>query len=196
MAIRGKKWKFWNLLLRRWQPLWCQWRSLCGFRNFEKNSKFWIFFCKFENYGEFWKITKHNFQSRRQILTLGGVYCKETRCFQEKFTQLEMFLHARRSWRWRQISRLYVQVQSAKHVSGVKRRWLRKVLWFTDPPLQGKWKRQRKTFTLTLAFICFSFFTFWQVPASSLQSYHPCQAGLSTQHQSLADHLLDILPLK
>ena len=34
-------------------------------------------------------------------------FCKETRCFLEKFTQLEIFLHDRRSWRSRQISSLF-----------------------------------------------------------------------------------------
>ena len=45
------------------------------------------FFEKFENYGEFWKITNYNFQCRRQILTLGGVYC-----------EIFLFVHFNTSW--------------------------------------------------------------------------------------------------
>ena len=33
-AILSWKWKFWNLLVRRRRPLWCNWRPLCGFGNF------------------------------------------------------------------------------------------------------------------------------------------------------------------
>ena len=29
MAILSRKWKFWNLLVRRRRPLWFQWRPLC-----------------------------------------------------------------------------------------------------------------------------------------------------------------------
>ena len=47
-------------------PLWL-WKFL------EKIQNFGIFFANFENYGEFWKISNYNFQSRRQISTLGGV---------------------------------------------------------------------------------------------------------------------------
>ena len=36
MAILSWEWKFWNLLVRRRRPLWCQRRPLCGFGNFEK----------------------------------------------------------------------------------------------------------------------------------------------------------------
>ena len=47
MAILSWKWKFWNLLVRRRRPLWCQWRSLCGLENFEKKFKILIFFSKY-----------------------------------------------------------------------------------------------------------------------------------------------------
>ena len=40
----------------------------------EKNSEFRIFFENFENYGKSWKISNYNFQSRRQIMTLGWVF--------------------------------------------------------------------------------------------------------------------------
>ena len=43
----------------------------------ETNWKFWIFFRNFEsfeNYEEFWKIMSYNFKSKKQILTLRGVY--------------------------------------------------------------------------------------------------------------------------
>ena len=39
-----------------------------------KNFKILDFFANFENYGEFWKISNYNFQSRRQIMTTRGVY--------------------------------------------------------------------------------------------------------------------------
>ena len=71
-----KKWKFCNWLVRRRRPLWCQWRPLCGFGNFGK--KFWIwefFFLEIFKILNFFKILNYNFQSRKQILTLGGVYC-------------------------------------------------------------------------------------------------------------------------
>ena len=78
IAIFRKKLKFWKMLVRRRRPLWCYWRLLCGFENFEKKiQNFEYFFAKFENYGEFGKITIYNFQSRRQILTIGGVYVPE-----------------------------------------------------------------------------------------------------------------------
>ena len=57
-------------------PLWF-WQSWKTIQNFgEKNSKFCI---GFENYGEFWQIKSYNFHSRRQVLTLGGVYIFEGR---------------------------------------------------------------------------------------------------------------------
>ena len=37
----------------------------------EKKTKILDSFASFENYGEFWEITNCNFQSRRQILSLG-----------------------------------------------------------------------------------------------------------------------------
>ena len=40
----------------------------------EKIQIFWVFFANFLNYGGVWKIINYNLQSRRQILTLGGVY--------------------------------------------------------------------------------------------------------------------------
>ena len=72
MAILGKEWKFWNLLVRRRRPLWSQWRPLCGFGNFEKKIKILEFFPKIL---KIWKILNKNFQSKKQILTLRGVYC-------------------------------------------------------------------------------------------------------------------------
>ena len=59
-VIYPKLWrfsKFWNLPVRRRWPLWCQWRPLCGFGNFEKKKlKFWIFFCKG---WKLWRILKN-----------------------------------------------------------------------------------------------------------------------------------------
>ena len=69
MAILS--WK-WNLLVRRRRPLWCHWRPLCGFE--EKNSRFWNFFPEVLNFLKILKIMSYNFQSRKQILTLRGVY--------------------------------------------------------------------------------------------------------------------------
>ena len=89
MAIRGKKWKFWNLLLRRWQPLWCQWRSLCGFRNFEKNSKFWIFFANL-------KIME-NFEKLRSIISkVGGKFWRWVGYIARKHVVFRRNLH---SWK-------------------------------------------------------------------------------------------------
>ena len=74
MAMLGKKWKLWNLLVRRLRPLWCQWRPLCGLENFEKKIKILNFFCKFWKSMKIVKISSWNFQNRKQILTLRGVY--------------------------------------------------------------------------------------------------------------------------
>ena len=57
MAIISWKWKFWNLLVRRRRPLWCQWRPLYGFGNFGKKIlNFGIFFRNFEYFENFWKL--------------------------------------------------------------------------------------------------------------------------------------------
>ena len=58
MAILSWKWKFWNLLVRRRRPLWCHWRPLCGFGNFEK---------KILNLENFQK-SEANFDAERGIL--------------------------------------------------------------------------------------------------------------------------------
>ena len=65
MVIPGKKWKFWNLLVRRRQPLWCQWRPLCGFGNFEK---------KIQNFGFFLQILKimEKFEKLRILISKVG----------------------------------------------------------------------------------------------------------------------------
>ena len=46
--------------------------------------------------------------------------CKEFRCFLEKFTQLEIFLHYHRSWRLQQIFSLlaFTDVYERKEVIG------------------------------------------------------------------------------
>ena len=44
----------------------------------KETQNFGIFSKNFENYREFWKFSNYNFQSRRQILTPGGVYVDET----------------------------------------------------------------------------------------------------------------------
>ena len=51
-------------------PLWFWkfWKQIENFGIFFRN------FESFENYEEFWKIMSYNFQSRKQILTLRGVY--------------------------------------------------------------------------------------------------------------------------
>ena len=49
---RAKKWKLLNWLVRRRRPLWCQWRPLCGFGNFENKLKILDFF------PEIWKVLK------------------------------------------------------------------------------------------------------------------------------------------
>ena len=48
-------------------PLWF-WKFL------EKNSRFWNFFSEILNFLKILKIMSYNFQSRKQILTLRGVY--------------------------------------------------------------------------------------------------------------------------
>ena len=52
-------------------PLWFWkfWKQIENFGIFFRN------FESFENYEEFWKIMSYNFKSKKQILTLRGVYC-------------------------------------------------------------------------------------------------------------------------
>ena len=64
--------EFWNLPVKRQRPLLSRWRPLWGFGSFwEKIENAWIFL----EILKLWKITSYNFQSRRQFMTLGGVYC-------------------------------------------------------------------------------------------------------------------------
>ena len=84
MAILRWKWNFWNLLVRRRWPLWCRWRPHSGFGNFEeKYSRFWNFFPETLTFLKIFKNMSYNFQSRKQILMLRGVY--QTEIFEMHF---------------------------------------------------------------------------------------------------------------
>ena len=53
----------------------------------EKNSRFWNFFSEILN---LLKIMSYNFQSKKQILTLGGVYYQKTGYFWQNFEDIVM----------------------------------------------------------------------------------------------------------
>ena len=73
----GKQWKF-GIFRERAGPFWSFWRPLWGFRNFQKTFKYLDLFLEFLKTSRFWKITSYNFQSRRPIMALGGVWSPKT----------------------------------------------------------------------------------------------------------------------
>ena len=85
MAILSWKWKFWNLLVRRRRPLWCHWRPLCGFGNFEKKFWIWEFFSKILKiwkFSKFWiKISKVGSKFWRWEGYIGPKQKPITQCF-------------------------------------------------------------------------------------------------------------------
>ena len=56
----------------------------------EKNSRFWNFFPEILNFLKVLKIMSYNFQSKKQILTLGGVYYQKTGYFWQNFEDIVM----------------------------------------------------------------------------------------------------------
>ena len=70
-----KKRKFYNWLVRRQRPLWCQWRPPLWFWKLWKNIlDFGKKISKILKIKKILKILICNFQSRNQLLTLRGVY--------------------------------------------------------------------------------------------------------------------------
>ena len=80
-----KKWKFCNWVVRRRRPLWCQWWPLCGLRHFVKKINFLELFSEILKILKILKILSWNFQSRKQILTLIGVYLGDIKTFLAHF---------------------------------------------------------------------------------------------------------------
>ena len=76
----GNDWKFWNSLGRKQQALWSLWWSLCGFGNFREKLKFLFFFGNVDDFENLEILENYNFQRRRPIMTLGGVYWWKLQC--------------------------------------------------------------------------------------------------------------------
>ena len=123
----------------------------------EKNSKLWIFFANL-------KIME-NFENLRSIISkVGGKFWRWVGYIARKHVVFSgdkfqgcMFLLVQFGLfglRWlptnnhSQCQQLKIKIKerkpSAKHVSGVKKRWLKKVLWFKDPPPPPKVNRKCK----------------------------------------------------
>ena len=77
LEILRNDWKSWNSWGRRWRPLWSLWPPLCGLRNLREKLKI-LDVLEILQLSRFWKIARHDFQSRGPIMTLGGVYSLKT----------------------------------------------------------------------------------------------------------------------
>ena len=72
------RWAILDIFRKEAGPRWSLWRPLCGFGNFGNNIENFRFFWEILKVLRFWKIMCHDFQSRRPIMTLGGVHTSKT----------------------------------------------------------------------------------------------------------------------
>ena len=84
------RWAILDIFRKEAGPRWSLWRPLCGFGNFGNNIENFRFFWEILKVLRFWKIMCHDFQSRRPIMTLGGVYRTKKYCL-SSFVQTVLF---------------------------------------------------------------------------------------------------------